>query len=327
MSAQSKRERWLAAALVASLSITGYLAAKGHLAGTDDPSVSPQEGGGGTPTRVGVLPETAPAGTATARQPAPPLASDCYLGVVVANESVDVVAEVEGRVREILLRSGEAVERGARLAVLDNPSLGHQLTVEHGNLALIEAEVKSFTVQLERSERLHRRRLDLEGLISREDAEAFEAQLELARYRLDVAYAELTQVNARIADLETRLERTVIRAPFTGTVSMRYLDRGAVVARGTPVVKLITGDGSRVRFAVPPPATGEPVAGSRVRVEIEGLGQAVSGVVEHRAPEIDAASAMIFVESRLDPGMSKVPPGAIARVSLVGPRAEATSCL
>lgn len=318
----SRRERWLVTGLISSLALAGYLAF--------GPSRSPHAAPAAivaTPSSAGPS-AVAPTASASPRLPAAEPARGCYLGVVLVDESVDVVAEVEGHVREVLVRPGDAVERGTPLVVLDNPSLDHQLTIELGSLALIEAEVKSFTVQFERSDRLHRRRLGLEGLLSREEADTSEVQLELARYRLDVAYAELTQARARIAQLEANLERRTIRAPFSGTVAMRYLDRGAVAARGTPVLRLISGDASRVRFAVPPAASGESMVGARVRVEIESLGRSLSGVVEQRAPEIDAASEMIFVESRLDPGGPPIPPGAVARVSLIGPaEASAPSCL
>ena len=307
----TRRERWLAAGFVASLATAGYLALEAPLQrGADD--------------ALEVSLENAPPDVRPHRRPAPPPTAGSYLGVVLANESVDVVAEIEGHVREVLVRPGDAVAAGAPLVILDNESLDHQLTIEQGNLALIDAEVKSFTVQFERTNQVYRRRAALEGLLSREEAEASEAQLEIARHRLDVAHAEMTQARGRIAQLQARRERRTIRAPFAGTVAIRHLDRGAVVARGTPVVRLISADASRLRFAMPPAAAEEPLAGTRVRVEIESLGRSVLGVVEHRSPEIDAASEMIFVESRLDPGGAPIPPGSPARVSLLGPKDEPT---
>ncbi|HEX6202963.1 MAG TPA: hypothetical protein VF100_08170, partial [Thermoanaerobaculia bacterium] len=47
---------------------------------------------------------------------AAPSAAACYLGVVLASESVEVVAEVAGRVRDVAVRPGDDVVAGAPLA-------------------------------------------------------------------------------------------------------------------------------------------------------------------------------------------------------------------
>ena len=271
--------------------------------------------------------ETSPVVVPTPLPPVLPSAGECFLGVVLANESVDVVTEIEGRIREFSVRPGDTVQRGARLALLDNEALGHQMTIERGSLARIEAEVKSFTAQFDQANEVHNRRLALAGLLSREEAESSEVQLEVARSRLDVAKAERTQAQARLAQLETRLAHLEIRAPFAGILAMRYLDPGAAVTPGTPVVRLISTDASLVRFAMPPSADGTPRVGARVRVEIESLGRSAWGVVESRAPEIDAASDMIFIESRLDLRGPPIPPGAVARVALINPGEETPRCL
>ena len=49
---------------------------------------------------------------------------------MLANEAIDVVAEIEGRLREVRVQPGDRVEVGTVLVSLDNDSLAHQLTVE-----------------------------------------------------------------------------------------------------------------------------------------------------------------------------------------------------
>ncbi|MCG8459332.1 MAG: efflux RND transporter periplasmic adaptor subunit, partial [Holophagales bacterium] len=235
----------------------------------------------------------APAGTETAAHHPPPSAAPCYLGVVLPHEAVDVVAESEGRLREILVRPGDRVAAGEVLARLHEPSLGHRLTVEQGTLALVLAEVRSFTVQMEQAERSHERRVGLGGLLSRQEIESSEASLELARYRLDVADAELVQAEARVADLEEQIARLDLRAPFAGTVGLRYLDRGATVRTGTPVVRLVGRSTPRVRFAVPPAEAAAMPLGLPVLLELEGLDLAVAGTLTQHPPEIDAASGLV----------------------------------
>lgn len=218
---------------------------------------------------------------------------ECYLGVVVAREAVDVAAEMEGVVDEVRVRLGDRVERGGVIAALDTEPLSHQLAIERANLRNAEAQERRHDIEVSQAIHEHKRRLALVGLLSKEEEEA------------------------------------VIRAPFDGTVAQRYLDPGARVSPGTPVARLLSSDGLLARFAVPPEEAGKVPLATPVRVEVEDLGIALDGVVEHHAPEIDAASQMVFVEARLAaPGEpTPLPSGAVARVSVARAGTSPGSCL
>lgn len=250
-------------------------------------------------------------------------AEEGYLGVVLANGSVDVLAEVDGRVQEVLVRPGDRVLAGQVVAQIDSESIGHRLTAERGSLALVLAEVKSFAAQLEHSKRQLERRRSLGGLFSREELENSEMLVETSMYRFQVAEAEEAQGRARVRELERQLDQAVVRAPFRGDVAVRYLDPGALASRGTPLLRVVSTDASRLRFAVPPDRAAQLVPGTPVRVEVASLARVAAATVERRAPEIDAASEMVFVEAELQPTFmpedQPLPPGAVARVSVVEP--------
>lgn len=254
--------------------------------------------------------------------------ASCYLGVVVAREVVDLAAEIEGRIEELRVRVGDGVERGQVLATLDTRTLNHQLAMERAALRTAEANRRRIALEADRSDQEHRRRMALEGLLSQEEAEAARYQSQAAAVGLEVAEAEMAQVEARIEQLEVRLARSEIRAPFDGTVAARYLDPGALAAPGTPVVRLISSDDLLTRFAVPPEEVAALPLGTPVRVEIELLRLATEGIVDHVAPEIDAASQMVFVEARLTaPPGGEIPSGAIARMTVLKPGQRPRSCL
>jgi len=256
-------------------------------------------------------------------------AAECYLGVVVTREVVDLAAEIEGRIEEIRVRVGDRVKRDQSIATLDTRTMNHQLTMERAALRTAEAHRRKIALEADRAEQEHRRRLALKDLVSKEESESSRFQSQSAAVSLEVAEAEVAQVEARIEQLETRLALSEIRAPFNGTVAARYLDPGALAAAGTPVVRLIHTDNLLTRFAVPPEEVTALPAGTPVRVEIESLAIATEGIVDHLAPEIDAASQMVFIEARLTPpaGDRQIPSGATARVSVLRPGETLRSCL
>ncbi|MCP4655275.1 MAG: efflux RND transporter periplasmic adaptor subunit, partial [bacterium] len=256
-------------------------------------------------------------------------AAPCYLGVVVTREVVDLAAEIEGRLEEIRVRVGDRVKRDQSIATLDTRTLSHQLTMERAALRTAEANQRKIALEADRAAQEHRRRLALEDLVSREETESSRFQSESAAMSLEVAEAEVAQVEARIEQLDTRLALSEIRAPFNGTVAARYLDPGALAAAGTPVVRLINTENLLTRFAVSPEEVATFRPGTPVRVEIESPAIATEGTVDHLAPEIDAASQMVFIEARLTPaaGEQPIPSGAIARVSVQRPGETLRSCL
>jgi RND family efflux transporter MFP subunit len=251
----------------------------------------------------------------------------CYLGVVVAGEEVDVVAETGGRVEELAVHPGDAVIRGQQLAALETARLEDQLAVERASLSTAQAQQRRVALQVDRADREHQRRLALQELISKQDVESSRFELDAAKLDLEVAVAESARVQARIEQIETELERCKIRAPFDGEIALRYVDAGAVVTPGTPMVRLIGSASLLARFAVPPEQAAEIGVGMSIRVEIETLRIAIRGVVQSISPEIDAATQMVILEASVEPPAGEsIPAGAVARVS-PQTAADAPSCL
>jgi pyruvate/2-oxoglutarate dehydrogenase complex dihydrolipoamide acyltransferase (E2) component len=123
---------------------------------------------------------------AAAREAVPPRtpAGSCYLGVLLASESVELVAEVAGRVREVAVRPGDAVAAGALLATLTADGLRDELAIEQANLAGARSDLAAAEVEVRRAGEEHRRRLALAELVSRETIAAAAYELEAATRRL-----------------------------------------------------------------------------------------------------------------------------------------------
>ena len=175
----------------------------------------------------------------------------CFVGAVVAGEAVDVAAEIAGVIDSLDVRLGDRVEAGQVIASLDTRALQHQLDTEHANLRSAQAQKRRFAIEAERTADEHQRRVALSGLLSREDEEKARYQHEAAIASLEEASAELSRVAARIAGLKDDIERSRLRAPFAGSVALRYLDPGARASAGTPIVHLLGSDDLLVRFAMP----------------------------------------------------------------------------
>lgn len=273
--------------------------------------------------------ETRPAGTEKLQEGSPARAPQCYLGVVLARDAVVVSAEIAGQLEEVAVRVGDRVRGDQVLAVLDTRNLEHQLAMDKAGLRTARAEHRRAELEVERAFQEEERRESLKDLLSKEEIAAARFERQQAEALFDAASAEIVRVEAQIDQLEETLARSRIRAPFDAVVAQRYLDVGAIVAQGTPVVRLISSEGLLARFAVPPEERAAAVLGTRVRIELEDLAGQLDGVVEHVAPELDAASQMIFVEARLEPASdaTSVPSGTVGRVAVWTDDDTPPSCL
>lgn len=266
----------------------------------------------------------APSGTATGTAAAaelPAAGHPGWVGVVVTRDAVDVSTEVTGRIESVFVRVGDRVRQGDRLARLDTRNLAQDLAMAEASLRAARAEVNRSRSQQEEARTRYERRADLPDTFSREEIQASRMEMETARATLEAAEARASEQEVRVEQLESALGRAEIRAPFAGTVALRYLDAGATVLAGAPVVRLITSEELLVRFAVPPETAEEITMGQRVEVTVEDAGLVTPAVIHHIAPEIDTASQMVFVEARLEapevrPG--RLRSGLVARVEPAG---------
>jgi membrane fusion protein, multidrug efflux system len=273
--------------------------------------------------------EVPPPALAAAREAASPgtPAGSCYLGVLLASESVELVAEVAGRVRQVAVRPGDAVAAGALLATLTADGLRDELAIEQANLAGARSDLAAAEVEVRRAGEEHRRRLALAELVSRETIAAAAFELEAATRRRDGVVADVAAAGARLDRLQRELAGAEVRAPFAGTVAARYVDPGGAVTHGTPLVRLIGGGPLRVRFAVPPAEADRLRPGQPLTVALESPALTRRATLERIAPEIDAASETVFAEARIAaPAAAEagLPSGALVRVSPLVP--DGASC-
>jgi RND family efflux transporter MFP subunit len=258
-------------------------------------------GGGGRPVPAG---EPAPrAAAAPPGNPAKPAAGEDrqgYLGVLLAREAVDVAAETAGRLTSVDVRAGDVVERGALVATLDTQLAGQDLEAARAVLRQAQIEEEKSAIALADAEGRLARRQSFPEAFPKEEILAAQNQRDAARAAVEGARARVREQRARVAQYERMMARAEVRAPFAGIVGVRYLDAGATVGAGMPIVRIVGARGRLVRFAVPEEERRRIAPGQAVRIVPRGSSAELRGTVEKIAPEVDAASGMVLVEARID---------------------------
>lgn len=172
-------------------------------------------------------------------------------GVVRADNQVVVRPEVAGRVVEVLVESGEAVERGQPLVRLEPQGLADQLRQAQADVRLAQAEAaeaRARVVELE-AEVGRTRTLAGEGLVSAMQLETLEARLQAAQAAAASAEARVEQARAAADERRFGLGRAVVRSPTSGRVGRREVEVGTIVDPGTPL--FVVGDLDDLMIEIP----------------------------------------------------------------------------
>jgi RND family efflux transporter MFP subunit len=224
-------------------------------------------------------------------------------GTVAPRTESDLVPEVSGPVVWVSpsLVSGGFFDAGASLLRIDPRDYEIALERARANVARARSEHKRAKKELERSRGLAERNF------------ASDAELDNAVNAEGVATAVLREARAARAQAERDLERTEIRAPFTGRVREERVDVGQFVNRGAPIAKLYAVDYAEVRLPIADQELAylnlplfrrggvETEEGPEVRLHARfaGTEHTWTGRIVRTEGEIDPRSRMVHVVARI----------------------------
>lgn len=141
-------------------------------------------------------------------------------GTLVYERQSLLSPEVIGRVREVLVREGEAVEAGQLLLVLEEETFQAEVAQQRAAVAQQVAAVERHALQLstQRRQAARLRELFEAQLVDAQRHEQEQDAVTLAGIALQSARGSLAQARAQLVQAEQRLARTAIRAPMAGVV-------------------------------------------------------------------------------------------------------------
>lgn len=145
-----------------------------------------------------------------------------YSGTFEPNKETKLSAEIQGKISEVLVDVGSNVVKGQTLIQLDNSLLKLQLLTAEVQVEGLEADVKRFTV------------------LANADA--------VQGIQLEKAELGLKSAKVQKATLLEQINKTSIKAPFSGVVTAKLTEEGAFAAPGMPLLQ-ITDIGS-LKFTV-----------------------------------------------------------------------------
>ncbi len=181
-----------------------------------------------------------------------------YLGRVEARRRSEVGFELAGKLDQLLVDEGDAVEVGQVIARLDT----ERLAARRAELEASRAEAEA---------RLELARLTFARLRELEDSGAASEQaIDDARQNFEAQRAAVDRVARAIDRVQVDLGKSTLRAPFDAIVATRHHDEGGVVPAGAAVFTLLERRSPQVRIGVPRRVADRLDPGQAVQLTIAG---------------------------------------------------------
>lgn len=197
------------------------------------------------------------------------------VGTIRAVRGVELTSESSGEVTEIRFDSGDQVQAGQLLVVLNDE--------------IEKASRENQTAALELAQILFDR-----------DAELVE-QKSIPQTQYDRSRADLARAKAQLGETEARLANKRIQAPFTGTMGIRKIDVGDYVSPGTVIANLQDKTELEIDFTAPARFAPKVRAGQTVSVSVDALPeQTFKARVQAVDSKIDAGTRNILIRAKLE---------------------------
>ena len=141
-----------------------------------------------------------------------------FSGDILAIEQTNIFSRVNGNIEKIFVDAGDYVSSGKLLASIDKSLYTQNVKQIEGVLKVAEATAENDLINLERTKILFEK-----GLAS-------QADFDNARTKLDVSNAQVETAKANLQNSRIQLSYCDIRAPFSGYITKKLLERGTFVS-------------------------------------------------------------------------------------------------
>ena len=211
-------------------------------------------------------------------------------GTVFPNEEVQLMSEAAGRIVALNIKEGSRVAAGQVIAKIKDTDL--------------QAQLKKINYQIELAKQTDARQKKLLEInaISREEYE--------------ITSNTLNTLAADKEFLETSIEKTVLKAPFSGKISFKSVSLGAYVSPSTSMATLVQTNPVKIDFAIPEKYSTQIRLGSQVKFEVEGQSNSYSASIVAIDPKIDPNLRTLKVRALAQNPNDRLIPGMFVKVTV-----------
>jgi len=209
-------------------------------------------------------------------------------GSLEADEQIELHSEISGIVESINFSEGSRVGQGQMLIRINDAELQAQLSqaMTRNNLA---------------AENERRAKLLLEKeAISQEE--------------YDIASADFRTAQSQIQLIRAQLSKTIIRAPFSGTIGLRNISKGSYVTPATIIAQLVNTNRLKVSFSIPEKYANKVRVNSQIKFNVQGVEGEFTAKIYATEPSVEMNTRTLLVKAITPNPNAKLIPGTFANI-------------
>lgn len=212
-------------------------------------------------------------------------------GSISPNESVELKSETSGRIDAIYFKEGSRVKKGDLLvSINDDELVAQQERLQYQQKLLSESEYRQ------------------SQLLAREA---------ISQEEYDIALTELKTAGADLKLVEAQLDKTKIRAPFSGIIGLRYVSEGSYITPTQPIASLYSNDPAKVDFSIPGKYSNRVRVNDEIRFITDALDEFQTGRIYAIEPQVDPNTRTLKMRAVSSNKKNLLLPGQFARIELV----------
>jgi RND family efflux transporter MFP subunit len=260
-------------------------------------------------------------------------------GVFQPFQEIDVHGKVSGYIRHIYVDIGDRVRQGQTLAVLEVPELKAEVAGAQAGVTQTQQNIQRLQSEVAREQagyaavhanyvRLKQASDQQPGLVAAQELDdalakdrSAASQVDSAKSAVAAAQGQLGVSRAENLRVSSMEQYATITAPYSGVITMRYADTGALVPAGTSeglnqaVVRLAQSDVLRLRMPVPERDVPLVHVGSETTVHVQATGQQFPGSVVRFTRDVSNATRTMMTEVDVNNPSLTLTPGMYADVT------------
>lgn len=209
---------------------------------------------------------------------------------VQTKENILLNAEFAGTLQQVYVTEGQKVSKGQMLAKIDDGGLSQQL-------AQLEVQANLAKTTFERQQNLWNQKIgsEIQYLQAKTNYEA--------------------QAKA-VSQMKSQLAKTVIRAPFSGTIDDVITEKGSVVAPGAPVMRIVSLKNMYLEAEVPEKYIKSITKGSDVIVDFPILGTSLETTISQASSYINPGNRSFKIQINIPNKDGQIKPNLTGKIRI-----------
>jgi len=209
-------------------------------------------------------------------------------GSIEADEQIEIHSEISGLVESINFSEGGRVGQGQILLKINDAELQAQL-----------AQAQTRNNLAGENERRAKLLLEKEA-ISQEE--------------YDIASADFRTAQSQIQLIRAQLSKTIIKAPFSGTIGLRNISKGSYITPTTNVAQLVNTNRVKISFSIPEKYANKVRVNNQIKFSVQGVEGEFTAKIYATEPSVELNTRTLLVKAVTPNPNAKLMPGTFANI-------------